>query len=64
MNWSNSGREFLRLPVVGEYVATSSSSSWYRVELVVHCPFEAEYVAEVYAVEVDHMEVRKDVFKL
>jgi len=27
-----------------------------KIELVVHCPFEAEYSAEIYAVEVNHME--------
>jgi hypothetical protein len=55
-DWINTSREFLRLPVVGEYLATSASSSWYKIELVVHCPFEAEYSAEIYAVEVNHME--------
>jgi hypothetical protein len=60
--WSNTDIEFVRLPIVGEYVATSSDSPWYRVELVVHCPFGAVYVAEVYVVEVDHAEVMKQAF--
>ncbi|ESQ08428.1 MAG: hypothetical protein N838_22180 [Thiohalocapsa sp. PB-PSB1] len=51
--WDNSPREFMRLPVVGEYVATESSGPVYRVVLVVHCPFEATYDAEVYAVKDD-----------
>jgi hypothetical protein len=48
---------------VGEYLATATTSDWYKVELVVHCPFEAEFAAEVYAVRVDHMEVMKEAFK-
>jgi hypothetical protein len=63
MDWENSGREFLRLPVVGEYLATSSDSAWYQVELVVHCPFSAEYTAEVYAVKVDRAQVKHEAFK-
>ena len=57
--WDNTGREFLRLPVEGEYLALDGASPWYKVELVVHCPFEACYSAEVYAVEVDLNEVMK-----
>jgi len=51
--WKNTGREFDRLPCVGEYIATESNSPYYRVVLVVHCPFEAQYVAEVYAAQDD-----------
>jgi hypothetical protein len=57
--WENTPREFLRLPTVGEYLATESTGPWYKIVLVVHCPFEAEYAAEVYAVKVDHSEVLK-----
>ena len=58
-DWINQDRHFLRLPAVGEYIALSAESPWYRVDLVVHCPFEADYAAEVYATEVDHIEVLK-----
>lgn len=61
-DWTNESRDFGRLPVVGEFVATSSSSPWYQVELVVHCPFDCEFDAEVYAVEVDQHEVQKAAF--
>jgi hypothetical protein len=51
MDWANEMRSFARLPVKGEYIATDWDSPWYRVDLVVHCPFErAECEAEVYAV--------------
>ncbi len=56
----NEGRVFLRLPTVGEYVTLSPTSDWYEVTLVVHCPFEATYAAEVYARRVDHLEVVKE----
>ena len=57
-DWLNEERKFGRIPVVGEFVATSSSgSSWFKVELVVHTPFVCEFDAEVYAVEVDHLVV-------
>jgi hypothetical protein len=47
--WVNEDCEFTRIPCIGEYVALSSKSLWYRVYAVVHCPFEeAEIVAEVY----------------
>lgn len=29
-DWHNEEREFDRIPVVGEYVATSSNSPWFR----------------------------------
>lgn len=55
-DWNNQGRDFTRVPVVGEYFALEATGEWYRVELVVHCPFTAEYEAEVYGVQVDHAE--------
>ena len=55
-NWENSSQTFLRLPTIGEYVATGESSPWYKVVLVVHCAFEAAFAAEIYAVEVNHHE--------
>jgi hypothetical protein len=56
-DWLNEKYEFARIPMVGEYVATSSRSEWFQVELVVHTPFPCEFDAEVYAVEADHREV-------
>lgn len=61
-DWKNESRDFARIPVVGEFTATSSSSPWYQVELVVHCPFEGEFDAEVYAVEVDRHVVQRQAF--
>lgn len=60
--WKNESRPFERLPVVGEYVTLEATSPWYRVQLVIHCPFEAEYQAEVYAVEIDHSEAKSRAF--
>lgn len=56
-DWTNEIREFARVPTIGEYVSTSASGPWHKVELVVHCPFVCDCDAEVYAVEVDHNEV-------
>lgn len=52
-DWNNENREFARIPVEGECLALSSSSDWYKVQLVVHTPFNCPYYAEVYAVKVD-----------
>ncbi|MEW6159003.1 MAG: hypothetical protein AB1813_16385 [Verrucomicrobiota bacterium] len=60
MDWVNTPRQFLRLPVVGEFVTTDSTSDWYKVELVVHCAFEADFAAEVYAVKADHLQVIRE----
>ncbi len=59
-DWLNEERDFARIPTVGEYVATSSGSSWFRVELVVHTPFPCDFDAEVYAVAADHLAVLKE----
>jgi len=61
-DWNNESREFGRLPVVGEFVAPDWNSEWYQVQLVLHCPFEAEYEAEIYAVEIDHIEAQRRAF--
>lgn len=55
--WVNERREFAQVPAVGEYLTTSSHGEWHRVEIVVHTPFPCDFDAEVYAVEVDHLQV-------
>lgn len=57
----NQGREFLRLPVVGEYITLGPTGDWYEVQIVVHCPHTppSHYAAEVFAVRVDHMDAMK-----
>lgn len=55
--WVNERREFAQLPAVGEYLTTSTTGAWHRVEVVVHTPFPCEFDAEVFALEVDHLEV-------
>jgi hypothetical protein len=63
-DWRNELRDFARIPVLGEYLAWDDSSPWYQVQLVVHTPFEqADCDAEVYAVEVDHNEVKRQAFQ-
>lgn len=59
-NWINELREFARIPVEGEYLTLSSTSDWYKIQLVVHTPFECDCHAEVYAVKVDHDVVMKE----
>ena len=54
-DWTNDGQDFARLPIVGEYVCRDDTGTWYRVQLVVHRP-QADYDAEVFAVEVDHID--------
>jgi hypothetical protein len=59
-DWENSPREFSRVPVVGEHLATDFQSPWFEVELVIHCPFPgSDCEAEVYAVRVDPADVMK-----
>jgi hypothetical protein len=60
--WNKEFREFVQIPFVGEYLALSTESAWYKVELVVHTPFPCDYDAEVYAVEVDYSEITKEAF--
>lgn len=49
---TNEELSFARIPLVGEYVALSPESEWYRVYLVLHTPFEdSQFDAEVYAVK-------------
>ena len=57
--WENEEREFAQVPRVGEHFTTHTTSPWYQVEIVVHIAFEADFVAEVFAVEVDHLEVHR-----
>lgn len=59
-DWLNEKGEFARIPAVGEYVAISSDSPWFKVELVVHTPFPCEFDAEVQAVAADHLDVLKE----
>jgi hypothetical protein len=55
--WVNLSLEFVRLPIVGEYVAISETSEWLRVYAVVHCPFPASFDAEIYmALDSTHLE--------
>lgn len=58
-DWLNEARQFARIPAVGEYIAVSSDSPWFQVELVVHTSFECDFDAEVYAVAHDHLDVLK-----
>lgn len=58
-DWVNEIKEFGRIPVEGEYLATDVDSTWYEVELIVHTPFTPEMEAEVYAVKVDHAKVKQ-----
>jgi hypothetical protein len=53
---------FARIPFVGEYLALSTDSAWYKLQLVVHTPFPCDHDAEVYAVEVDYLEITKQTF--
>jgi hypothetical protein len=50
----NTSHTFLRLPVVGEYIALENNgNSLYRVEVVLHCPNGIQYVAEIFAIGVE-----------
>lgn len=51
--WKDESCKCVRIPIAGEYLAPSSGSLWYQVQLVVHTPFSGDYEAEVYAVEAD-----------
>lgn len=49
--WHNEGREFVQVPHVGEYFAMAVDSPLYEAKVVIHCPFDAQFDAEVYAIE-------------
>jgi len=52
----------VQIPFVGEILALSTDSAWYKLELVVHTPFPCGFDAEVYAVEVGCSEITKQAF--
>jgi hypothetical protein len=57
---TNEEYDFARIPIIGELVALASvSPCWYKVQLVVHTPFERGLDAEVYAVAVDPKAAQK-----
>ena len=60
MDWLNTPEEFEQIPRVGEYIARTWDSPWFRVDLVVWLPESAktEYQVEVYAVEVDQVKAQ------
>lgn len=58
-DYQNSPWDFPQVPCAGEYVALKSAGEWHRVELVVHCAFTAEYQAEIWVVEVNHLDAIK-----
>ncbi|WP_340394908.1 hypothetical protein [Paenibacillus sp. FSL E2-0177] len=57
--WENEYYPFSRVPVEGEFLTLASDGEWYKVEMVVHTPFDREIHAEIYAVKVDHMKIQK-----
>lgn len=62
--WNNEfNSSFSRVPMVGEYLALSTDSPWYQVRLVVHTPFHCDCEAEVYAIEINHMEAMNQAFR-
>ena len=54
--WADSQRDFLRLPTLGEMITPKFGAPFYKVTLVVHCPFNSQYDAEVFAVQVNPRE--------
>jgi hypothetical protein len=49
-DWLNEKHEFACIPAVGEYVAISSDSPWFKIEVVIYTLFPCEFDDEVYAV--------------
>lgn len=60
--WHSRYQEFVRLPVVGEYIAEHSASDWYRVGVVVHTCYSDGNDAEVFAVKVDSHKALQQAF--
>ncbi|OME07875.1 hypothetical protein BSK64_06365 [Paenibacillus odorifer] len=60
IEFENDYHSFSRIPVENEYFTLSHDGDWYRVELIIHTPFDEEIEAEIYGVKVDHMEIMKD----
>lgn len=61
-NWRNLVCEFTRLPVAGEYLALGTDASWHKVQLVVHTPDADDGDGEVYAVEINPEEAKRQAF--
>ena len=56
-DWQNEVLTFTRVPAVGEYFTTAETEPWYRITLVVHCPWDdAQFDAEAFAMRADHLE--------
>jgi len=60
-NWDNTPETFKQIPRVGDYIARTSDSSWYLVELVVWLPESAKtkYQVEINAVQIDHKDAMR-----
>ncbi len=52
-DWTTDTLNFDRVPMVGEYFATSRDGDWFEVKAVVHMGFPLDYDAEVYASRVE-----------
>lgn len=60
--WQNEMRVFAQIPQVGEFLMPASDAAWYEVKLVVYTPHGGDIDAEVYAEEVDYLEIMRQTF--
>jgi hypothetical protein len=54
--WITSIIEFKRLPEMNEFVMMEDDGHWYKIIIVLHCIYETEYDARIFAREVESTE--------
>lgn len=55
-DWTATELDMAQIPDVGAYVTLQANSPWYKVQIVVHTPFEGSSSAcEIFAVKTDHV---------
>jgi hypothetical protein len=59
----NEVRDFVQIPGLGEYVSLETTPAYFLVKVVIHTPHGGDIDAEVFAVEVDHLDALKPAFE-
>ena len=58
--WTATELDMAQIPAVGEYVTLFANSPWYKIQIVVHTPFESsDSASEIFAVQTDRMEEQR-----
>jgi hypothetical protein len=58
--WTATELDMAQVPAIGEYVTLFANSPWYKVQIVIHTPFEGSGSAsEIFAVQTDRLEEQR-----